>query len=277
VGGALLVWRELATDHPAIDFRVLRHREMWVGTILGIVLGVGLFASVFTLPVFLQNNLRMTAQQTGIVLLPGALATALSMWVAGRLTRRFDPRILIACGAAIFAVAMWLLSQVTSESGSMDFFVPLILRGVALGLMFVPLTLVTLAELSRPELPQGTGLYNFFRQLGGSLGIAAVATILAHDTAKVRAVLSEHVTSVDPRSLARVAQLARGFAARGADEGTALRRAYAVLDRQMLGQASVIAYSHIYTLAAGMVLALIPLLALVRRPKSTDTAEVMLE
>jgi DHA2 family multidrug resistance protein len=277
VTGVLLVWRELTTNHPVIDFRVLRHRQMWVGTVLGIVMGVGLFASVFTLPVFLQNNLRMTAQQTGIVLLPGALATAVSMWVVGRYTRRFDPRLLIACGAATFALAMWQLAQVTSDSGRNDFFLPLILRGVGLGLMFVPLTTVTLAELSRPELPQGTGLFNFFRQLGGSLGIAGVATIVSHDTVKLRAVLSEHVTSVDPGSLSRVAALARGFAARGADAGTALRRAYAVLDREILAQASVIAYSHTYMLAAGLVLALIPLLVLVRRTKGADAAEVMLE
>jgi DHA2 family multidrug resistance protein len=232
---------------------------------------------VFTLPVFLQNNLHMTAQQTGIVLLPGAIATALSMWVVGRLTTRIDARALIASGAVIFALAMWLLSQVTSDSGRTDFFLPLMLRGVGLGLMFVPLTMVTLAELSRPELPQGTGLYNFFRQLGGSLGIAAVATIVSHDTAKVRAVLSEHVTSTDPGSLARVTMLARGFMARGADAGTALRRAYAVLDREMLGQASVIAYSHMYMLSAALVLALIPLLVLVRRTRSAEAARVMPE
>src|ERR1017187_4810005 len=277
IGGVLLVWRELTTDHPVIDFRVLRHRQMWVGTLLGIVMGVGLFASVFTLPVFLQNNLRMTAQQTGIVLLPGAIATALSMWVGGRLTTRIDARALNASGAVIFALAMGLLSQFTSNSGRTNFFLPLMLCGVELGLMFVPLTMVTLAELSRPELPQGTGLFNFFRQLGGSLGIAAVATIVSHDTAKVRAVLSEHVTSTDPGSMARVTMLARGFMARGTDAGTALHRAYAVIDREMLGQASVIAYSHMYILAAALVLALIPLLVLVRRMKSAEAAPVMPE
>ena len=175
LGGAALAWRELTTDHPVIDFRVLRHRQMWVGTVLGIVMGVGLYASVFTLPVFLQNNLRMTAEQTGIVLLPGALATAVSMWVVGKLTAKVDARLLIAAGAATFALAMWQLSQVTGDSGRVNFFLPLILRGVGLGLMFVPLTTVTLAELSRAELPQGPRLYNFFRQLGGSLGIAGTS------------------------------------------------------------------------------------------------------
>jgi DHA2 family multidrug resistance protein len=276
-GGVALAWRELTTDHPVIDFRVLRHRQMWVGTVLGIVMGVGLFASVFTLPVFMQNNLHMTAQQTGIVLLPGAIATAISMGVVGRLNRKFDPRLLIATGATTFAVAMWQLTQITSDSGRGNFFMPLILRGLGLGLMFVPLTTITLAELSRAELPQGTALFNFFRQLGGSLGIAGVATIVAHDTVQVRAVLAEHVTTTDPGSLSRVTMLSHGFLARGADAGTAMRRAYAVLDREILGQASVIAYSHTYMLAALLVLALIPLLVLVRRTKSANPAEVMLE
>ena len=277
VGGAALVWRELTYEHPVIDFRVLRHRQMWVGTVLGIVMGVGLYASVFTLPVFLQSNLRMTAQQTGIVLLPGALATAVSMWVVGRLTSKFDARLLIASGAGTFAFSMWQLSRITSDSGAGDFVIPLILRGLGLGFMFVPLTTVTLAELHRAELPQGTALYNFFRQLGGSLGIAGVATIVSHDTIQAHAVLTEHVTTTDPSSLARVSMLTHAFMGRGADAGTAVGRAYAVLDRQMFGQASVIAYGHTYIIAAGLVLALIPLLALVRKSKSAASAEMMLE
>src|SRR3954469_6879399 len=117
VGGAALLWRALTTDHPVIDFRVVRHRQMWVGTLLGVVMGVGLYAMSFTLPVFLQSNLRMTAEQTGIALLPGAIATAISMAVVGRLTNKFDPRLLITAGALIFALAAWRLSQVTSLSG----------------------------------------------------------------------------------------------------------------------------------------------------------------
>jgi DHA2 family multidrug resistance protein len=192
--------RELTTEHPVIDFRVLRHRQMSVGTLLGVMMGVGLYAMSFTLPVFLQSNLHMTAEQTGIIMLPGALATALSMFVVGRMSRRFDPRLLITAGALTFATAAWQLSRVTGESGGGDFFWPLILRGVGLGLMFVPLTTITLAELSPQELPQGTGLYNFFRQLGGSFGIAAIATLLARYTAQIRSTLTEHVTATDALS-----------------------------------------------------------------------------
>jgi DHA2 family multidrug resistance protein len=278
VGGALLLWRELTTEHPVIDFRVLRHRQMWVGTLLGIVMGVGLYAMSFTLPVFLQNNLRMTAEQTGLVLLPGAMTTALSMAITGRLTRKVDPRLLITAGALIFAAAAWRLSLITGESGAHDFFWPLVLRGIGLGLMFVPLTTITLAELAPEELPQGTGLYNFFRQLGGSFGIAGIATLLARYTAQYRAVLAEHVTVGDPTSAGRIEMIARGFMARGADAATAHQRALALLDRQLLGQASVIAYSRIYMLSALMILGLIPLLVLVRQTRgASDGAHAVME
>ncbi|AHG88737.1 drug resistance transporter, EmrB/QacA subfamily [Gemmatirosa kalamazoonensis] len=277
VGGAALLWRELTTDHPAIDFRVLRHRQMWVGTVLGVVMGIGLYAMAFTLPVFLQGNLRMTAEQTGIVLLPGALATALSMAIVGRLTNRVDPRILITAGALIFALAAWKLSKITGESGAHDFFWPLILRGVGLGLMFVPLTTITLAELSPQELPQGAGLYNFFRQLGGSFGIAGISTLVIRFTAQNRATLAEHVSLYDPATAARVEMLTRGMMARGADLWTAQKRALALLDRQVTGQASVIAYGEIYVLSALIILVLIPLLLLVRQTRGAGGGHAIME
>jgi DHA2 family multidrug resistance protein len=277
VGGALLLWRELTTDHPVIDFRVLRHRQMSVGTLLGVVMGVGLYAMSFTLPVFLQSNLRMTAEQTGIAMLPGAIATALSMFFVGRIARRFDARVLITAGALIFATAAWQLSRITGESGAGDFFWPLILRGVGLGLMFVPLTTITLAELSPQELPQGTGLYNFFRQLGGSFGIAGIATLLARYTTQIRATLTEHVSTSDPITMSRVQALARGMMARGADMWAARREALMILDRQLTGQASVIAYSKIYMLSALLILALIPLLVLVRQTKGTGGGHAVME
>jgi DHA2 family multidrug resistance protein len=275
--GAGLVWRELTIDFPVIDFRVLKHRQMWVGTFLGVVMGVGLFASVFTLPVFLQGNLRMTAQQTGIVLLPGALATAVSMAVVGRVTNKFDPRVLITIGALLFAGAMFKLSRITGESGSSDFFWALIMRGAGLGMMFVPLTTITLAELSPRELGQGSGLYNFFRQLGGSLGIAAIATLLSHYTAQFRAILAEHISIGDPTTMGRLDMLTRALVARGADPWTARQRALELLDRQLMGQASVIAYSRIYVLSAVLILALIPLLVLVRHTRGATGVQHVME
>jgi len=277
VGGAALIWRELTPSEPVIDFRVLRHRQMWVGTLLGVVMGIGLYAMSFTLPVFLQGNLHMTAEQAGIALLPGAIATAISMFIVGRLTNRVDPRILITIGALIFALAAWQLSLITGESGSGDFFWPLIFRGVGLGLMFVPLTTITLAELSSGELAQGTGLYNFFRQLGGSFGIAGIATLLSRYTAQYHAVLTEHITNMDVTSAVRLRALTQGMMAQGADAWTARARAYRLLEAQVMGQASVIAYSHVYILSAVIILVIIPLLALVRQTRGAGGGHAVME
>jgi DHA2 family multidrug resistance protein len=276
-GSIALLWRELTIDHPAVDFRIMRHRQMWVGTLLGVVMGVGLYAMAFTLPVFLQNNLRMTAQQTGIVLLPGAVATAISMAVVGRLVGKIDPRLLITAGALVFAYAAWLLSHITGQSGAHDFFWPLIWRGIGLGLMFVPLTTITLAELDVRELPQGTGLYNFFRQLGGSFGIAGIATLVARYTAEFRATIGEHVSRTDPSIIARVDAITRAMMARGADQWTARRQALMIMDRQIYGQASVVAYSRIYLLAAILILMLIPLLLLVRQTRGAAGSHAVME
>lgn len=277
VGGIALVWRELTTDHPAVDFRILRHRQMWVGTLLGVVMGIGLFAMIFALPVFMQGVLHLTAEQTGIVLLPGAIATAVSMGITGRLTKRVDPRLLIAVGALLFALAAWQLSLITAESGTTDFFWPLVWRGLGLGMMFVPLTVITLAELSVAELPQGTGLYNFFRQLGGSFGIAAISTLVIRYTAQTRSTLVEHIGAWDITTRNRLDALTHGMMATGSDPATARQQALALLDHQVTGQASVIAYSKIYIISAIIVLSLIPLLLLVRRTGSAGGSPPVME
>jgi MFS transporter, DHA2 family, multidrug resistance protein len=231
----------------------------------------------FTLPVFLRANLHMSAQQTGIVLLPGAIATAISMGVVGRLSNKIDPRLMITGGAILFAMAAWSLSKITSASGAHDFFWPLIGRGLGLGMMFVPLTTITLAQLSPRELPQGVGLYSFFRQLGGSFGIAAIATLVVRYTSQYRDILGDHLSMNDPLALGRIDMLTRGMIARGSDAAAAHQRALSLLNQELLGQASVIAYSKIYVLAAGLILLLIPLLLLVRETKAPAGDHAIIE
>lgn len=272
-----MIWRELTTEHPAIDFRVMRHRQMWVGTLLGVVMGIGLYAMVFTIPVFLQGNLHMTAQQTGIVMLPGALMTAVSMAMAGRLTNKIDPRLMITVGALLFATAAWQLSLITGESGARDFFWPLVLRGAGLGLMFVPLTTITLVELEAKEIAQGTGLYNFFRQLGGSFGIAGIATLIIRFTAQNRSTLVDHLDMTSPETISRVNMLTRAMMSRGSDAVHAHQQALAILDAQVSGQASVLAYGKIYLLSAVIVLSLIPLMLLIRQTRGSGGSHAVLE
>jgi len=260
VSAALLVWRELTIDEPIIDFRILKSRQVAPGVLFAMFLGLALYGSVFVLPVFLQTLHGYTAQQTGMVILPGALASAFTMAIVGRLANKFDARPMIVFGAFLFLGAMVLLSRLTLDAGQDQLFWPLIMRGVGLGFLFVPLTNATVAGLPMRQLGQGTGMFNLMRQLGGSLGIAIMATMLARQTVVQKQLLTEHVGSYDPTTMARLGGLTNGLIARGIDATIAKQQALMIMDRQIATQASVIAFSHIYLIAGISLVAALPLL-----------------
>jgi DHA2 family multidrug resistance protein len=265
--GILLVWHELRTPEPVINFRVLKSRQLSAGVIFATFLGLALYGSVFVLPIFLQGLHGFTAWQTGMVILPGALASAATMAVVGKNAHRLDARITCTIGAFLFLGSMYLMSVLTIDAGAHDLFWPLILRGVGLGLIFVPLTGATMAELPTNQLAQGTGLFNVTRQLGGSLGIAVMATLLTRFIVTEKSVLTDHIVAGDPTIQARLAGMARGLIARGVDPARAKAAALAILDRQVTAQANVLAFSKIYLLSGILLVGALPLLLLFRTGK----------
>jgi DHA2 family multidrug resistance protein len=264
----LLLWRELTIDEPVINFRVLLNRQLAAGVMIAAFLGFALYGSVFVLPVFLQGLHGWTANQTGLVILPGAMASAFTMAFVGRNAARLDARVTVPIGASLFCLAMYRLSLLTFDAGASDVFWPLIIRGVGLGLIFVPLTGATMAELKTGELPQGTGMFNLTRQLGGSLGIAISATLLSRFTSQSRALLAEHIVIGDPATVARVDGITRALVAKGMNALSAKQQALMILDRQLQGQASVLAFSKLYLLSGLALMAAMPLLFLFRSGKS---------
>jgi DHA2 family multidrug resistance protein len=268
-----LVWHELRTDHPVIDLSVLKSRQLAAGLAFGGVLGVCLYATVFVLPVYLQVLQHYTANQTGLVILPGALASAFVMAFIGRFRGRYDPRLAILLGVSIFMVAMWQHAHFTTLSGGDDFLLPLILRGFGLGMIFVPLTNLSLADLPMAKIPAGTGLFNLFRQLGGSLGIAISATLLGHFEAQTHARLAESVTRFNPVASARLAAITSAMVAQGAPRVVAESRAIALLDGQVWRQAMMLSFERLF-LMFGMGFALsLPLLLLMRHGKGIPGAK----
>ena len=267
VSFVLLIWRELTAKEPVINFRVLKSRQLAAGVSIAAVLGMALFGSIFVLPIFLQSLHGLTANQTGLVILPGAIASAVTMAFVGRNANRLDARATVAIGAVLFFGSMLLLSRMTLVSGPQETFWPLLLRGVGLGLIFVPLTNASMAELRTRELAQGTGMFNLTRQLGGSLGIAVMATLLTRFTTQSKQLLTEHVTTMDPLSLGRLDQITRGLTGAGMNPGVARQQALMVLDRQIQAQASVLAFSRIYLLSGIILLGALPLLFLFRTGK----------
>src|SRR3954468_13681289 len=268
VSAALLLWRELTIDEPVINFRVLLNRQLAAGVAIGAFLGFALYGSVFVLPVFLQSLHGWTANQTGMVILPGAIASAVTMAVVGRNASRRDARVTVPIGASLFLFSMWRLSLLSFDAGAQDLFWPLISRGVGLGLIFVPLTGATMPELRPEQLAQGTGMFNLTRQLGGSLGIAISATLLSRFTAQSRALLAEHIVIGDPATLARVDGITRALVAKGMNVLSAKQQALLILDRQLQGQASVLAFSKLYLLSGIALMTALPLLLLFRSGKS---------
>ena len=266
------IWHELRTEHPVVDLRILKSRQLAVGVLFGLVLGVCLYATVFVLPVYLQNIRNFTANQTGLVILPGALASAFTMGFMGRLQGKFDGRLSIAAGIGIFALSMWKHSHFTTESGFHDFFWPLIFRGVGLGLIFVPLTNLALADLPMSRIPNGTGLFNLMRQLGGSVGIALSATLLQRFTAIHRADLAANVTQYSEAARERVAAITQALIGRGDLPALAQTKAIGFVNGIVTTQAMMLSFEQLFLLFGAAFVLSLPLLLLMHRSRGPAAA-----
>lgn len=260
------VWQERRAPHPVVQLRVLRHRALIVGCTFGTVLGIGLYGSIFLMPVYTQQLLRFTAWQSGIAMLPASIATAIAMLFAGRLVWRTGPRPLMSVGVAILIAALVGMSHWTLQSGMHDLFWPQVLRGLGMGLLFVPISSATLTALPPAEVQQGAGLYNLARQLGGSFGIAVLATWLHHQTTVHHAYLAEYVSAVDAETTLRLAQLSEGLRQHGLDPSSAKDAARRMLDGATRAQASMLAFEDCYLALAALFCVVAPLVLLMRRP-----------
>jgi DHA2 family multidrug resistance protein len=260
----LFVWHELATEHPVVNLRVLKNRQLAVGVVFGAILGFALYSSVFALPVFLQTELGYTAWDTGKVILPGAIASAIAMGMMGRLASKVDARVLIMAGVSLFMVSMWYHYHFTLDTGMHDLFWPMVLRGFGIGLVFVPLTGATVADLKPHLIPQGTGLFNLSRQLGGSFGIAITATLLSRFTDHAREGLLPHVTMYDTPTRSWLGAMTGYFQRLGGSAAEAEHRAMALLNLQLGRQAAVFAFEKVFLIMGVTFVAALPLLLLFR-------------
>ena len=264
IGVISFVWHELTTEHPIVDLRILKNRQLTVGVTFAVLLGFALYSSVFALPVFLQNILGFTAWDTGKVILPGAIASAVAMAMMGRLAPRVDARILITTGVLLFLTSMWMHYHFTVDTSMHDTLLPMILRGFGIGLVFVPLTAATVADLRPGQIPQGTGLFNLSRQLGGSFGIAVTATLLSRFTDHARSALAAHVTAGNAATRSWLDAVTHGMQRLGGSLAEAQLKAAALLNLKLEQQASVFAFEKVFLIMGVSFTAVLPLLLLFR-------------
>jgi DHA2 family multidrug resistance protein len=262
VGTASFIIWELRIPHPVVNLRVLRHRGFSAGTIFGTALGFGLYGGMFILPVFLQSIRRLTAEQSGLAMLPGSIATALMMPLVGRLVTRMVPRNLAFFGVIAATASMFMFSRLSADTGGAQVAMALIVRGIGMAMLFVPLTLATLAGLPPRELAEGSALYNLSRQLGGSAGIAFLSTFVNHRIDSHYAVLAENVTAFNPGAILRLQQLQQFFMGHGFSAPVANQQGLSLLQKTVLQQAAVMSYNDAFILMGFVFLALMPLLLL---------------
>lgn len=263
----VFVWWELRHRQPAVDLRVLRHRSLAAGSLFSMVLGLGLYGTVFVVPIFAQSVLGYTATKTGLLLLPGALASVATMALLGKVVGRWDPRPLIAIGAAGMVFTMGSLASIGPDTGEESLYWPLIFRGVTTVMMFLPLSLATMAPLPRADVAAGSGFYNLTRQLGGSFGIAALTFVLDHQRSIHRAQLVEHLSITNPLVQERLRLLQLWMQTRMPGSGQIPDQALQLLSLQVDRQASLLAFGDVFRLV-GLVFGLaIPLVLLLGKPQ----------
>ncbi|OIR06529.1 multidrug export protein EmrB [mine drainage metagenome] len=272
LGTLFFIWRELTVEHPAVDLRVLKHRALAAGSLYSLVLGMGLYGIMFAVPIFVQNYLNFDATQSGLLLMPGALASAVTMIVLGKVAGRVDSRLLIAIGALITVATGLLLADINPNTGTDSLFFPLILRGIGSVFMFLPLSLATLGDLPKDAVAGGSGFYNLTRQMGSSIGIALITTFLAHRVAVHRAVLVEKVTDYSYATQSRLSLYQSFFHHAGSDLPTAHKQAFALLDRIVEGQATLLSFADVFYYVALAFIVTLPLLLLLGKGRNRAAA-----
>jgi DHA2 family multidrug resistance protein len=266
LGLAGFLWRELKTRFPVVDLRVLRNRSLSFGTIYGSVLGIGLYATLFLLPVYLQNSQGYTAFETGMVLLPSALMSMVSFMVAGPLSQRFDPRRILAIGTVLMMLGSLGLARLTTLSGTADLFWPLMLRGMAMGMIFIPLTLTSLGGLKPEQMGVGSGMVNLSRQLGGSIGIAALSTLLSRRAELHQQSVASHVNAGNPGLAAWISETQGWFVRHGYSHAQAHDAALMQLGIKAAKQATMLSFNDCFLMIGIAFACSLPLIAFLKKP-----------
>lgn len=269
----LLVW-ELwpGNKNPIVNLRVLKNRDLAASLFLFLALGFGLYGGVFLFPIFAQNILHFTPTETGLVLLPGGIATGIGSVFCGRVLNgpkaKVDPRFLILFGMALFMVSMWDLGHLTTQSGIPDTRFALIVRGFGLGFLFAPINLAAFNSLKGAEIPQGSGLVNLTRQLGGSFGIAIIGTYLTNHAAYHRANLSAHINLSNPAVQERQQAIIANLVAHGMSPAAAKNATLGILSQTVGVQAQTMAFDDAFLLILAVFVFVTPAVLLLRKPKA---------
>lgn len=276
-----MFWWELhpRNTHPVVNFRVLKNKTLSAGLFLFVALGFGLYGGIFLFPLFAQGILHFTPTETGLVMLPGGIATGVSALICGALLNgrnpKADPRVLIALGVALFGISMWMMGHLTTAAGVDDVRTALLVRGFGLGLLFVPINSAVYRTVRPQEAQQAAGLINLSRQLGGAFGIAVLANQINKMTQLHRVDLASALSSGAPVVEQRLQLLTQGFLSRGMDLQAAHQAALTAMNGQLQQQATMLSFNDAWIFVFLVFVAVSPSILLLGKPPKIVSTETM--
>lgn len=257
------VWWELKVKHPIINIRLFKNGIVTNGVLLMTTVGFFLYAIVFILPVFVGVTLHFDATQTGMLFIPGSLLTAAMMPFVGRQLAKRDPRVLIGIGLLGCELTLMYMSTFSTQTDQTHLLRALYIRGFSMAFLFVPINSSILSQFRGQELGQVSGLMNLSRQIGGSIGIALVATLLQVRNHQNYTDLQARVNALNPQAqqVFTQTQNAMSFKMRKQiGESTPTDVFYKALYGRVQSQVFMMSFIQlIWTIAAILSLSLIPL------------------
>jgi DHA2 family multidrug resistance protein len=266
-----LVIRELTHENPIMDLRLLSKRNFATAVTFSFILGMVLNGSTILLPQFLQNDLGYTAQQAGMALSPGALMLVFMMPIAGILASKFDPRVIIACG---FAITSFGLFHVTTLHYGVSFGTMVsyrIIQIIGIPLIFIPISTLNYVGVPRNKFNQVSGISNFLRNLGGGIGVSLLNNYIARQDQTHRSALTAHTNHANPFFERQLQGMTQNLIATGTNPVDASHRALAQLSAQVNLQANVLSFANSFWVLGFLVLLLIPLPFIMRRPSPEES------
>ncbi len=263
---AAFVIRELTCAVPAVNIRLFKDPVFLSGTLIGSLMFALLMATMFLLPLFMQELLGFTATDAGFAMMPRVFVMMVATPLVGRIYNKVSPRLVIGIGVMFIAWGAYAMSHLTLESGQRDVIWAIITQGVGFSCLFVPLSTVALTSIPRHLMADATGLNSLFRQVGGSVGLAVGATLLTRYGDQARVGLVAHVTPTSGAAMARVQQATGGFIARGFDPIAARQMALRALDGLVEQQATLLAFERVFIMAGLAFMFVLPLLYFLKAP-----------
>jgi DHA2 family multidrug resistance protein len=255
---ALFLWIELTTKEPLLNLRLLARRNFGFGILANFLLGIALYGSVFILPVYLARIQGYNAEQIGMVLAWTGLPQLVLIPLVPRLMRRFDIRLVIGFGFALFAVSNFMNIHMTADYGADQLLWPNIVRAIGQALVFTPLSAIASAGIERANAGSASALFNMMRNLGGAVGIAMLQTFLTKREQYHSNVITRSVPLIAQATQERLAQLTDYFLAHGVtDPAVAAHKAAIAIGLRIRQQANIMAFSDtFFLLGVALVVAL---------------------